>query len=449
MHDDLHALIEDMTFGDDAVWRQLAEKALRGADFDEILVRRTADGIARGPVFFDAPETAPATSAPRDLHLPWQIRQVFAEADTGGANKAILADLMGGASEIGLLIDPDGKWGTAIASADDLDTALADVDLSIAPVHIEPASVGDRAELAKKLTDLGADTGGLGLAPDHPDAVPLANDYPGWTVTSVDARCVHESGGSEVQEIAYAAAGLAEIIGQFVEQGESAAAAAGQCEVLLAVDADIHLSICKLRAARVVLGQIAKAYDVDAAVRLRAITSARMMTRKDPWTNLIRLSAAGFAGAVGGADVMTVLPATLALGRPDRLARRVARNLHILLQEESHTGVVNDAAAGSYLHETLTAELARNAWNTFQQIEADGGFSAMSPGSGFVSGVAAAGRELLDSYAKGARALIGVSRYAAPDLRDMRFAPGEAAPQSDARFKPVRLEDACETGGAA
>ncbi len=449
MHDDLHALIKDMTFGDTAAWRPLAEKALRGADFDEALVRHTADGIARGPVFFSAAADASLDAPARDRYLPWQIRQTFTEADTGAANAAILRDLMGGVSEIGLLIDPNGEWGVPVVSADDLDAALDGVDISIAPVFLEPSSLADHGMLAKRLGERRAKTGGLGLPPDHPDIVPLAGDYPDWRIASVDARCVHDSGGTEAQEIAYAAAGLAEIIAQFIDQGGSAEAALAHCEIAIAVDADIHLSICKLRAARLVLGQIAKAYETDAPVRLRAVTSGRMMTRQDPWTNLIRLSAAGFAGAVGGADIMTVLPATHALGRPDRRARRVARNLHILMQEESHLGLVRDAASGAYLHETLTAELATKAWAIFQQIEADGGFSALSSDAGFVADVGKAREQLAERYSQQDPAIIGVSRHAAPDLREMRYEPGEVAPASDMRFPAMRLENVAGAGGGA
>jgi methylmalonyl-CoA mutase len=335
----------------------------------------------------------------------------------------------------------------AATSAETIEVTLKDVDLAIAPVHLEPSSVCDRRAWAESLTSLGATSGGMGLAPGDDDLVALAADYPGWIIASIDARCVHESGGTEAQEIAYAAAGLAHVIRRFIADGRDAASAIAQSEIVLAVDADIHLSISKLRAARIVLANVGKAFGVSDDLQLRAVTSQRMMTRTDPWTNLVRLSAAGFAGAVGAADAMTVLPATQALGRPDRLARRVARNMHILLQEESHAGLVANAAAGSYLHETLTAELAKAAWSCFQAIETEGGFDALE--SRFTGDVSKARDQLLETYRSGERALIGVSRFAAPDLREMRFHDGDAPPPSDPRFPPIRLEEAVETGDAA
>jgi methylmalonyl-CoA mutase len=109
-------------------------------------------------------------------------------------------------------------------------------------------------------------------------------------------------------------------------------------------------------------------------VKLQAVTAVRMMTKRDAWVNLIRVTAAGFAGGVGGADVVTTLPLTEALGQPTPFARRIARNTQILLQEESNLGRVADPAGGSWAIEKLTDDLAHAGWRFFQAIEAQGGF---------------------------------------------------------------------------
>ena len=107
-----------------------------------------------------------------------------------------------------------------------------------------------------------------------------------------------------------------------------------------------------------------------------------MLSAQDPWTNLIRNACAGFAAAAGGADSITIRPLTDAIGRPSGFARRVARNLHILLAEESHIGKVTDPASGGYLHKHLTDALAQKAWTLFQDIERKGGLvEAFADGS--------------------------------------------------------------------
>lgn len=447
MTDTLHALIDGLPGTSADNWRELADAALRGEDYNSTLVRRTADGIERGPVFFKADSTGAAAAPRRDAFLPWQIRQTFTESSPSDANAAILADLMGGVSQIGLHIDQQGVHGVTIGGLDDFARTLDGVDVKIAPVFLEPGHDFDPDEFAGWMKKSGGRRAGLGLDAADSRLADLAKAFPDFCVASVDARVIHETGGSEAQELAYAAAGYAGAFGTLIEAGISPEQAAGQVEVVFAVDADIHLSIAKIRAGYLVLQNILSAYGASSsAPQMRAVTSGRMMTRKAPWTNMIRMSAAGFAAACSGVSSLTILPASHALGRPDRLARRAARNLHILLQEESHCGLVDDPASGSYLHEHLTAQLAEKAWHIFQSIEADGGYSTIGPGSKFIEDVETARKDLLRQYQSGERVLFGINRFAAPDLREMKFAEGQTPPSSSQRFPAIRLEEAALDG---
>ena len=117
-----------------------------------------------------------------------------------------------------------------------------------------------------------------------------------------------------------------------------------------------------------------------------------MMTRYDPWVNMLRTTVAAFAAGAGGADAITVLPFDSALGQSDDFARRIARNTSPLLMEESHVAKVSDPAAGSYAVEQLTDELARAAWTEFGLIEEVGGvLAAFSDVSAVGSDVSAGG----------------------------------------------------------
>jgi methylmalonyl-CoA mutase len=98
-----------------------------------------------------------------------------------------------------------------------------------------------------------------------------------------------------------------------------------------------------------------------------------MMTRRDPWVNMLRSTIACFAAAIGGADAITVLPFDAALGLPDDLARRIARNTQAILHDEASLARVIDAAGGSWYVETLTDQLAEKAWSTFTMLERGGG----------------------------------------------------------------------------
>jgi methylmalonyl-CoA mutase len=116
-------------------------------------------------------------------------------------------------------------------------------------------------------------------------------------------------------------------------------------------------------------------------VTINCVTSYRMMAKRDPWTNILRTTIACTGAALGGADAIVVLPFTFALGKPDAFARRVARNIQIVCQEESHLGRVTDPAGGSWYVENLTEDMAKRAWEIFQDIEGRGGmFAALQSG---------------------------------------------------------------------
>ena len=101
-----------------------------------------------------------------------------------------------------------------------------------------------------------------------------------------------------------------------------------------------------------------------------------MMSKYDPWVNMLRTTVAAFAAGVGGADAVTVLPFDTALGVPDAFGRRIARNTSSLLISESHLARVADPAGGAYAVEKLTDDLAAAGWAELGRIEEAGGVEA-------------------------------------------------------------------------
>jgi methylmalonyl-CoA mutase len=126
---------------------------------------------------------------------------------------------------------------------------------------------------------------------------------------------------------------------------------------------------------------------------------------------MLRTTVACAGAAFGGADAITVLPFTWALGKPDRFALRIARNTQLVLQEESALGRVRDPAHGAWFIEKLTTDLAQKAWLLFQAIEAAGGMTAALE-SGFLQDEIGKVAEARDNrVAHGLLALTGVSAF--------------------------------------
>jgi methylmalonyl-CoA mutase len=208
---------------------------------------------------------------------------------------------------------------------------------------------------------------------------------------TVDALPYHDAGASAEQELGLALSTALAYLRQLADSGLTASQAAGQLEFRYAAGADQFLTIAKLRAARRLWSRVAEVCGVDpgaAGQRQHAVTSAVMMTARDPWVNMLRTTIAGLSAALGGADAITVLPFDSALGLPDQFARRIARNTQAILHDESSLARVIDPAGGSWYAEQLTDQLARGAWDWFQRIERAGGQQA-ALGSGLIAGAIA------------------------------------------------------------
>lgn len=391
-------------------WQRLVEGVLRksgkevsGGAAEDALSTKLEDGLTTRPLY-TAPETAPDTGYPGfapfvrggraegSAASGWDVRQRIAGTDPVRVNDAALADLENGTTSLWLAV------GDAGLPVEGLGRALEGVYLDLAPVSLDPGA--QFAEAARALlalyaehavapeaahASLGADPLGhearTGRALDLAEAAALAADTAAWPhvrALTVDALPYHEAGGSAAEELGLSLATGVAYLRALTEAGLSTEAAFGELEFRYAATADQFLTIAKLRAARRLWARIAEACGTPAAgaQRQHAVTSPVMMTRRDPWVNMLRTTVACMAAGVGGADSVTVLPFDQELGLPDAFARRISRNTSTILLEESHLARVIDPAGGSYYVEQLTDELAHAAWEFFQTIEKAGGQAA-------------------------------------------------------------------------
>src|SRR6202012_3866481 len=157
-----------------------------------------------------------------------------------------------------------------------------------------------------------------------------------------------------------------------------------------------------------------------------AETAWRMLTQRDAYVNMLRSTMATFAAGLAGANAITVLPHTLAIGLPDAFARRVARNTQLVLLEESNLAKVSDPAAGSGGIESLMQALCETAWSLFQEIEKAGGvFAALR--QGLIQGQVAATRKAREANVSRRKdVLTGASEF--PNLNEAQLAVENVEP---------------------
>jgi methylmalonyl-CoA mutase len=320
----------------------------------------------------------------------WDVRTRHADPDARALNRAALADLETGATSLWLVL---GSGGLAV---DDLPTALDGVYLDLAPIALDAGAHPERAvqalltlseqrgvDPADLRGTLGADPIGVrartGAEADRhllPTLSEQSKALSGMHLVTVDGTVYHEAGGSDAQELGIGTAVGVAYLRVLTDAGLSVDEALRALEFRWAVSAEQFPSIAKLRAARQIWDRIARESGAAADRRgqyQHAVTSPAMLTRRDPWVNMLRTTIGCFAAAVGGADAITVLPFDAAIGRSDEFARRIARNTHSILHDESSLARVIDAAGGSWFVESLTDQLAEQAWTNFTRIEQAGG----------------------------------------------------------------------------
>jgi methylmalonyl-CoA mutase len=359
---------------DRAEWEAAAAAVLRKArrlgedDADDLvwrtLGRTTVDGIAITPLGTpDLLDGLTTTGRPARTG-EWDIRAHLAIGDVKADNETLLADLEGGVSSLWLEADDD-------VSVEDWATLLDGVLLDLAPVVLQTTEAGARAFLDyAEGRDLDPRTN-LGLDARHPTRELAEHAWQkGVRVFVVDATQVHDRGASDVQELAHSLAVGAAYLRVLTESGLDLDEAAGIVEFRYAATDEQFTTIAKLRAARRLWARVLELSGTSTSQQHQhAVTSRPMMSKYDPWVNLLRTTVAAFAAGVGGADAVTVLPFDSPLGTPDAFGRRIARNTSALLISESHVARVSDPAGGAYAVEQLTDDLAVAAWALFGRLE--------------------------------------------------------------------------------
>jgi len=389
-------MADDAPMGARADWLALVQKTLKDKSV-ESLTKRTADGLTIAPLYTDddAPVAAQLSFGPRDPDRAWDLRTATAHPSPEVANSELLTDLDGGAASAIVRIDPSGRNGVAIGSAEGLARALDGVILELAPVGIDAGFLGVQA--ADWLADSGKSSptallmfhldplGAFAEAGSSPGPIEahliasanagarLAETYPKASLFLASGRVVHEAGGTAAEELGFMAASALAYAKALVRAGLGMHEAFGRITLGLAADAQYFRTIAKLRAARIIWARITQACGVAAPARIEARSSRRMLAAEDVWTNMLRLTIAGFGAATGGADAVVLGAFTDPLGLPTPFGRRQSRNIQLVLMEEAHVGAVADPGRGAWFIEALTDQLAHAGWASFQAIEASGG----------------------------------------------------------------------------
>jgi len=412
-------------------WEALARQALKSDDLDQ-LTRLTEDGLAIPPLFLAADAPQPLSDAfSSAASRGWEILQyVEPQTEAAALNRAILDELEGGASGVIVTADQDpsllakamdGVYLNAIRLAAD-----APIDpRSLANVIVDlwqKAGVTAAAAKASLGIDAFADQAGdpeeaLDLAQVLAALMPLRADWPGLRLVTIGGGKWHRLGLTPAEQIAVSLAELIAVMRKAEAARLNLDDVYASLEFQLAFDAELYPGMAKARAYRLLMARVLASMGIEAedlawdlAGRCQAVTADRMLNRIDMDTNILRNGTAMLAAALSGFGMITVLPHDWLTGSSDQ-GRRVARNMHHLMADESQLAQVADPAQGSYYIDHLTDALAKKAWSLFQEIEAKGGLGAALAEGMITTWADKANHAQQNRINSGARASLGVTLH--------------------------------------
>jgi len=298
----------------EADWRKLVEVALKGASFEKRLISQTYDGLRIEPLY---PRAAGAgVAAGRKPGTAWTLMQRVDHPDPKAANAQALQDLENGATGLTLVfagsLNANG-YGLD-ASPETLARALDSVELNAGitiDFNLSPATRGavqhfaalvKTRKLAPASVDMRASINPIGgFAASGAAPMPwrelskivttniriLAEQGYRGPFAVADGRIIHNAGGSEAQELAFAIAAAVDCLRALEAGGVPLEAARGMIYFRLAADADEFLTIAKFRTVRKLWARVEAACGLTPKpVYVVAETAWRMMTQRDPYVNI-------------------------------------------------------------------------------------------------------------------------------------------------------------------
>ncbi|MFZ1642562.1 MAG: methylmalonyl-CoA mutase family protein [Candidatus Contendobacter sp.] len=460
-------------------WRKVVDKFLKGAPFEKRLVTKTYENIDLQPMYrqedieglphLDSlPGFAPYLRGTTPLGYvasSWDVAQELPYGTPAAFNEALRADLARGQNAVNLVLDRPtlagvdadqaeaddvGKGGLSISSVADLAQALDGVDLESTPLFIQASTSAltftallaalvqkQGKSLAKVRGAIGMDPLGQlardGRLPRDLDGIydvmaQLATwakaNAPQLQTITVQGSPYHNGGASTTQELALALATAVDYVRAMQARGLGIDDIAPRIRFALSIGSNFFMEIARLRAARLLWAKIVQAFggnEQSQKMSLHARTSAWNQTVYDPHVNLLRATTEAFSSAVGGCDSLHISPFDELLRVPDEFSRRVARNTHTVLREESHITRTVDPAGGSWYVENLTDSVGRKTWAIFQEVEKQGGMAQALAAVWPQSQIADTAAKRAANIAKRKDIFVGTNMY--PNMKETRIEP--------------------------
>lgn len=435
-------------------WMDKVTADLKGADFEKKLVWRTTEGFNVKPfyrqedleqiTYLDSlPGSFPYVRGNNKKGNPWYVRQDIDVTDVAAANAKAKEILYKGVDSLGFcLCECDLSQATMEQLLDGICLDAIEINFTTTSARLVEAAKVFVAYVKAQKYNLDAIKGSFNFDPHGrllckgntglDDAIASAAeiieataDLPNVKAISVNAKYFNNAGAYITQELAYGLSMAHDYMAALTEAGLPAQVVADNLKFNFGVGSNYFMEIAKFRAGRLLWSKIVTEYGVDAKMIVHAETSKWNKTIYDAHANLLRTQTESMSACLGGVDSITVLPFDASYKSGDAFSERIARNQQLLLKEESHLDKIADPSAGSYYIETLTQEMAAQAWKLFVTVEDKGGYYAAIK-EGFIQAeVKVSADKRRKAVATRRENLLGTNQY--PNFTETKIAEVTAA----------------------
>ena len=249
------------------------------------------------------------------------------------------------------------------------------------------------------------------------------NNFPSIETIHIDGSLWVDLGAGLSKEIELIASSYLEILRSTKKKHDLAQ----DINITISSNTNFFASIAKIRSIRIIFNNIFKHFKITGKLKITSRTSSNIIFKEDPWVNQLRITTAALSAAIGGVDKIICNNITQKLGQAPDFIKRLTRNTHIILQEESRISRVQDPSGGSFYVEKLTNDISQNSWCNIKLIEKLGGIKSLISSEDFIT-------ELLESREKLKKDIedknikkIGVNIFEDPDSNPINVRPFEEA----------------------
>ena len=408
-------------------WTEKIIKDLKGKDFNENLVWNSIEGIAVQPFYNNESikdnksKTYHFNSSNADI----ENRVVIAIDSISKANEKALYALSRGANSI--------QFENKIASQQDFDTLLTNIDITIISLHFynaTPSQTVDFLNTYCKNKNINPNHLNGSICYDYLGELLISGDWKEsqnkdldtlyniskeslpFKTLAINGLYFNNAGATSVQELAYTFSQAVEYLNYLTEKKLDVKTIASSFAFNFGIGSNYFFEIAKIRAAKILWNLILKAYNVDSTpIYINSTSTYSNFACFDQHNNILRTTTEAMSAIIGGSNSINLLPFDEILDTSTNLSDRIAINITHIINEEAFLNKVKDASKGSYYIESLTDELVEKSLELFKQLEKNGGFLANIKNGFIQDSIHQVAKQKQAKYNTGENTLLGVNKH--------------------------------------